>query len=103
MSDSERLVIVASALSNHLHHLDACVPPVVFAIFASRMTPIPPMAPLLTIFAPAGGPTNLVLQMLSLLCRRPLRLVGLRRGDILRLPISLQPTLLLDEPDQIGR
>ena len=90
---------VHTLLSSHLGQLDACITAMVFAVFASWMSPVLPMAPLLTIFAPAGGPTNLVLQMLSLLCRRPLRLVGLRRGDILRLPISLQPTLLLDEPD----
>jgi hypothetical protein len=37
--------------------------------------------------------------LLALLCRRPLRLAGLKRGDLLRLPMSLQPTLLLDDPD----
>jgi len=50
-------------------------------------------------FFPAGSPRSLALQLLSLLARRPLRLVGLRRGDIARLPMSLHPTLLLDEPD----
>ena len=34
-----------------------------------------------------------------MLCRHPLCLVGLRRSDLLRVPILLQPTLLLDEPE----
>jgi len=63
------------------------------------MSPVLPIAPILLVLAPAGSPKNLVLQMLGILCRRPLRLVGLRRGDMLRLPMPLQPTLLLDEPD----
>jgi len=86
-------------LSCHLGQLDACISALVFAVFASWMWPVLPMAPLLSIFAPAGGPTNLVLRMLSLMCRHPVKLTGLRRGDIARLPMSLQPTLLLDEPD----
>jgi hypothetical protein len=57
------------------------------------------MAPILWIFSAAGSLQTLALQLLSLLSRRPLRLVGLRRGDIARLPMSLHPTLLLDEPD----
>lgn len=95
----ELFTAVHTLLSSRLGQLDMCITAMVFAIFASWMSPVLPMAPLLSIFGPAGGPTNLVLQMLSLLCRRPLRLVGLRRGDIPRLPMSLQPTLLLDEPD----
>ena len=90
---------VHSLLSGHLGQLDTCITALVFAIFASWMSPVLPMAPLLWVFASAGSPTNLMLQLMSLLCRRPLRLVGLRRGDILRLPMSLRPTLLLEEPD----
>lgn len=90
---------VHKLLSSRLGQLDACVTAMVFAIFASWMSPVLPMAPILTIFAPAGSPQNLVLHTLNLLCRRPLRLVGLRRGDIVRVPMSIQPTLLLDEPD----
>jgi hypothetical protein len=86
-------------LASRLGQLDACITAMVFAVFASWMSPVLPMAPLLSIFTPVGGPKNLALQMLNLLCRRPLRLVGLRRGDIHRLPMFLQPTLLLDEPD----
>ena len=90
---------VHALLRRHLAQLEPCIAAMVFTIFASWMSPVLPIAPILLIFAPAGSPKNLVLQMLGMLCRRPLRLVGLRRGDIPRLPMPLQPTLLLDEPD----
>ena len=90
---------VYGLLAGHLGQLEPCITAMVFAIFASWCSPILPMAPILWIFAPTGSPRNLALRMLSLLCRRPLSLVGLKRGDIPRLPISLQATLLLDEPD----
>ena len=86
-------------LRRYLAQLDPCINAMIFTIFASWMAPASPTAPILSIFAPAGSPKNLVLQMLGMLCRRPLRLVGLRRSDILRVPMPLQPTLLLDEPD----
>jgi hypothetical protein len=86
-------------LRRHLAQLDSCITAMVFAIFASWISPVLPMAPILSIFAPAGSPKNLALQLLALLCRRPLRLAGLKRGDLLRVPMSLEPTLLLDEPD----
>lgn len=90
---------VHALLRRHLAQLEPCITAMVFTIFASWMSPVLPIAPILLIVAPAGSPKSLVLQMLGVLCRRPLRLVGLRRGDIFRLPMSLQPTLLLDEPD----
>jgi hypothetical protein len=90
---------VHALLHRHLAQLDPCITAMVFTIFASWMSPILPIAPILLIFAPGGSPKSLVLQILGMLCRRPLRLVGLRRGEIPRLPMPLQPTLLLDEPD----
>lgn len=90
---------VHAVLRRHLAQLDPCITAMVFTIFASWMSPVLPIAPILLILAPAGSPKNLVLQMLGMFCRRPLRLVGLRRGDILHVPMPLQPTLLLDEPD----
>ena len=90
---------VHTLLRRNLAQLDPCITAMVFTIFASWMSPVLPIAPILLIFAPAGSPKNLVLQTLGVLCRRPLRLVGLRRGDILHVPMPLQPTLLLDEPD----
>lgn len=90
---------VHALLRRYLGQTDPFITAMVFTIFASWMSPLLPITPLLLIFAPAGSPKNLVLQMLNVLCRHPLRLVGLKRGDILHLPMQLQPTLLLDEPD----
>lgn len=86
-------------LTTHLGQPDSCVTAMVCGIFSSWFWPVLPMAPILWIFALAGSPKNLAIRLLGLLCRRPLRLVGLRRGDLLRAPMSVQPTLLLDEPD----
>jgi hypothetical protein len=86
-------------LSSRLGQLEPCITRMVFAVFASWLARALPMAPLLWVFAPAGSPKNLVLQLLSLVCRVPLSLVGVRRADLLRLPMALRPTLLLDEPD----
>ena len=86
-------------LINYLGQLDACTTAMVFAVFASWMAPVLPMAPILSMFAPPGTPKNLALQLLDLLCRRPIRLAGPGRADLLRVPMSLNPTLLLDEPD----
>jgi hypothetical protein len=90
---------VHALLHRYLAQLDPCITAMVFTIFASWMSPVLPIAPILSIFAPAGTPKNLTLQMLRMLCRRPLRLTCFRRSDILRLPRTLQLTLLLDEPD----
>jgi len=90
---------VCCLLTTHLGQLDSCVTAIVCGIFSSWFWPVLPMAPLLWIFAPAGSPKDLAMRLLGLLCRRPLRLVGVRRGDLLRAPMSLQPTLSLDEPD----
>jgi hypothetical protein len=98
-STANLFMAVHELLARHLGQPDSCITALVCAVFASWMSPALPMAPIVWIFAPVGSPRNLVLQLLSLLCRRPLRIVGLRRGDIARLPMRLQPTLLLDEPD----
>jgi hypothetical protein len=97
---TESLFIAAhDLLQRHLGQLDSCITAMVCAVFCSWMSPALSMAPIFWIFSPAGSPRNLALQLLSLLVRRPLRLVGLRRSDIPCLPMSLQPTFLLDEPD----
>jgi hypothetical protein len=90
---------VHELLRRRLAQLDSVITAMLFAIFASWLSPVLPMAPILSIFAPAGSPKNLTLQLLALLFRHPLRLTGLKRGDLLRVPMSLQPTLILDEPD----
>jgi hypothetical protein len=79
--------------------LDSCVTPLVFAVFASWLSPVLSIAPILSIFAPSGSPKTRILQLLRMVCRRPLCIVGLTRSDFRRLPWSLGPTLLLDEPD----
>ena len=90
---------VYALLASHLGQPDPCITAIVFAIFASWLSPVLPMSPILSIFAPPGSPKKLVLRLLNMLCRHPLCLVGLRRSDLLRVPILLQPTLLLAEPD----
>jgi hypothetical protein len=90
---------VHSLLASHLAQPDDCITAIVFAIFASWFSPVLPMSPILSIFAPTGTPKKLVLRLLSMLCRHPICLVGLRRSDLMRMPISLQLTLLLDEPE----
>jgi hypothetical protein len=79
--------------------LDSCVAPLVFAVFASWLSPILSTAPLLSVFAPPGSPKTRILQQLRMVCRRPLCIVGLTRSEMMLLPWSLAPTLLLDEPD----
>jgi hypothetical protein len=98
-STKKLFTYVHTLLHRYLAQLDQCITAMVFTIFASWMSPVLPIAPILSIFAPAGSPKNIALQMLGMLCRHPLRLAGFKRGDIPRLPMTLQPTLLLDEPD----
>ena len=83
----------------YLGQLDSCITAMVFAIFAAWLAPVLPMAPILSIYAPVGSPKNLAMQLLSLLCPRPLCLAGVKRSDLLRVPMELRPTLLLAEPD----
>jgi hypothetical protein len=79
--------------------LDSCVTPLVFGVFASWLSPVLPIAPIVSIFAPPGSPKARILQLLRMVCRHPLCIVGLTRSEMTRLPWSLAPTLLLDEPD----
>jgi len=90
---------VRALLYRYLAQTDTCLTAMVFTIFASWMAPVLPTAPILLIFAPAASPKNLTLQLLGLLCRHALPLTSLRRCDLHRVPMQLQPTLLLDEPD----
>jgi len=90
---------VHGLLTHHLGQLESCITPLVCAVFVSWMSPVLQFAPIVYIFAPAGSPGNLTLRLLDLVCRRSIHLVGLRRGDVARLPMGLRPTLLLQEPD----
>ena len=97
---SEKLFTdVHDLLARHLAQPEGCITALACAVFLSWMSPVLPMAPVLWIFSPVGSPRNRTLHILSLLSRRPVRIVGLRRGDIAHLPMWLQPTLLLDAPD----
>jgi hypothetical protein len=87
---TENLFMAAhDLLTRHLGQLDGCTTAMVCAVFASWMSPALSMSPILWIFSPAGSPRTLAIQLLSLLSHRPLQLVGLRRGDIARLPMPL--------------
>jgi hypothetical protein len=86
-------------LTSRSGQLDSFVTPLVFTVFASWLSPVLPIAPIVSIFAPPGSPKTRMLQLLRIACRRPLCIVALTRSDMLRLPWSLGPTLLLDEPD----
>jgi hypothetical protein len=90
---------VHAVLRRCLRQPDQVVTALVFAVFVSWLSPALTMTPIISIFAPLGSPKNIALQLLDLLCRRPLRLVGVKRGELLRAPMSIGPTLLLDEPD----
>lgn len=85
-------------LKMYLHQPESSVTKLVFAVFASWISDLLPMAPVVWIVAPDGGPKYPTMQILSLICRRPLLLVGVSRGDFRRLPMWLQPTLILEEP-----
>jgi hypothetical protein len=86
-------------LTSYSGQLDSFVTPLVFAVFASWLSSVLPIAPIVSIFAPPGSPKHRILQLLGMVCRHPLCIVGLTRSEMMRLPFSLGPTLLLDEPD----
>jgi hypothetical protein len=90
---------VYAVINSHLGQLDSCVTAMVFAAFASWLSPVLPMAPILAISTPPGSPKNVVLQLLRLLCRRTLCVAGVRRSNLFRVPMELRPTLVLDEPE----
>jgi hypothetical protein len=98
-STRELFTDVHRLLRGHLGQLDSCITAMVFTIFAAWLSPVLPMAPILSIYAPVGSPKHLTLHLLSLLCPRPLCLAGVKRSDLLRVPMELRPTLLLAEPD----
>ena len=98
-SAKELFTDVQRLLRLYLGQLDSCITAMVFAIFAAWLAPVLPMAPILSIYAPVGSPKYLTMQLLSLLCPRVLCLAGVKRSDLLGMPMELRPTLLLAEPD----
>jgi hypothetical protein len=96
---SQLFADLCALLECHLAQLEPTITALALAIFASWFSPVLQLAPILSITAPAGSPKDRTLQLLALLCRRPLCLAGAKRSDLLRIPVGLQPTFLLDEPD----
>jgi len=68
---------------------------IVFFIYGTWLADCLPIAPFLSIVSPARADGMLLLQLLALLCRRPLLLTADGSADLWSLPIHLRPTLLL--------
>jgi hypothetical protein len=69
---------------------------IAYFVFASWMADRVPIAPFLWIVAPATADGGVLLQLLSLFCRRSLLLTAESTAGLWTLPIYLRPTLLLD-------
>jgi len=69
---------------------------IVYFIFGTWLADRVPIAPFLSIVAPASAPRGILLQLLSLLCRRSLLLTAENPAGLWTLPMYLRPTLLLD-------
>jgi len=62
--------------------------------FPDRLT----VAPGLAILGPAVGEAIQLLRLLHCVCRRSMLLVGMPQPDLISLPLSLSPSLLIDRP-----
>ena len=82
-------------VSKYLDLSQPAVAPVVYFIFASWLADRIPVAPFLSIVSPDRADGLLLLELLSLLCRRPLLLTADGPADLWSLPFHLRPTLLL--------
>lgn len=69
---------------------------IVYFIFGTWLADRVPIAPFLWIVAPATAPRAMLLQLLSLLCRRSLLLTAENPAGLWTLPMQWRPTLLLD-------
>jgi len=98
-SPRELFTAVERLLSNTLGQPEASVNLMTLCVLASWIPEALPIAPLLWIVTSPTSPKHATLQLLGALCRRPLVLTGVRRGDLCSLPWHLHPTLVLDEPD----
>ncbi|MFY9529754.1 MAG: hypothetical protein WBC04_21760 [Candidatus Acidiferrales bacterium] len=85
-------------LTRYLDQPKPAITKLVSGVFASWLPEFLRLSPVLWIIAPVGSPKHVALQLLSLICRRPLLLADVGRGDLRSLPMWLQPTLVLDEP-----
>ena len=69
---------------------------IVYFIFGTWLVDRAPIAPFLSIVAPATAPRGVLLQLLALLCRHSLLLTAENPAGLWTLPMYLRPTLLLD-------
>lgn len=69
---------------------------IVYFIFGTWLVDRVPIAPFLSILAPATAPRGVLLQLLALLCRHSLLLTGENPAGLWTMPMYLRPTLLLD-------
>jgi hypothetical protein len=69
---------------------------IVYFIFGTWLVDRVPIAPFLSIVAPATAPGGVLLQLLALFCRRSLLLTAENPAGLWTLPMYLRPTLLLD-------
>jgi hypothetical protein len=69
---------------------------IAYFIFGTWLADRVPVAPFLSIVAPATAAHGVLLQLLSLLCRRSLLLTVENPAGLWTLPMYLRPTLLLD-------
>lgn len=68
----------------------------VYFIFGTWLVDRLPIAPFLSIVAPAAAPRSVLLQLLALLCRHSLLVTTENPVGLWTLPMHLRPTLLLD-------
>jgi len=69
---------------------------IVYFIFGTWLVDRAPIAPFLSIVAPATASRGVLLQLLALLCRHSLLLTAENPAGLWTLPMYLRPTLLLD-------
>jgi hypothetical protein len=86
-------------LAKHLDQPEPCTDSLVFCVFCSWLLNALPMVPLVWINYSAGSPWRAAMHLLSLLCRRSLPLMGVGKAEIRSLPMAINPTLILHEPD----
>jgi hypothetical protein len=86
-------------LAKHLDQPEPCTDSLVFCVFCSWLLEALPMVPLIWINYSPGSPWRAAMHLLHLLCRRSLPLMGVGKAEIRSLPMAINPTLILHEPD----
>jgi hypothetical protein len=89
----------------HANHLGQCESSTILLAsipFISWTSDFLPMTPIVWVRTAPTSPKSATIRLLSALCRRPIVLAGIRRGDLQNLPWHLNATFLLDEPDLLS-